>query len=222
MASAAGNASATPTVAATSARRTESQKASTIWSLCRSALNQRSDAPSNGSEMKPLSVNETAITTTSGAAIKVRKSALNSRPRNPFCFMTSPGSVEYVLETTLGETTTAQHDCHIRNQQQDSDGRPQRPVQRAEELVVCSGRDHLETPAADQRGRSKRRCRQREHNDRSRQNARQDLRQHHTPKHAERRGAHGPAGPFHLRVKLLQRCPYGHHHEGHQHVRQRD
>src|SRR5471030_1059366 len=148
MASAAGNASATPTVAVNSARRTESQKASTIWSLCRSALNQRSDAPSNGSEMKPLSVNETAITTTSGAAMNVRNSTLNSRPRNPFCFMTSPGSIEYVLETTLGETTTAQHDCHIGDQQQHRDGRPQRPVQGTQELVVCSGRDYLETPPA--------------------------------------------------------------------------
>src|SRR5471032_1429445 len=222
MASAAGNASATPTVAATSARRTESQKASTIWSLARIALNQRSDAPSNGSEMKPLSVNETAITTTSGAAMNVRNSALNSSPRNPFCFMTSPGSVEDVLEATLGQSTAAQHDGHVSDQQQDRDCRSQRPVQRTEELIVCGGRDHLESSPADQRGRSKCRCGQRKHNDGSRQDARQDLRQHHTPEHAERRGAHGPAGPFHLRVQLLQRCPYGQHHEGHQHVRQRD
>src|ERR1700712_1293291 len=144
MAKAAGNASATPTVAATSARRTESQKASTIWSLCRSALNQRSDAPSNGKEMKPLSVNETAITTTSGAAMNARNSALNSSPRNPFCFMTSPGSIEDVLEAALGKTTAAQHNCHVGDQQQDGDGRAQRPVQRAEELVIRGGRDHLE------------------------------------------------------------------------------
>src|SRR5471032_2535505 len=222
MASAAGNASATPTVAVTSARRTESQKASTIWSLARIALNQRSDAPSNGSEMKPLSVNETAITTTSGAAMNVRNSALNNRPRNPFCFMTSPGSVEDMLEAALGQATAAQHDGHIGDQQQDSDCRPQRPVQRTEELVVRSGRDHLETPPADQRRCRERRCGEREHNDRSGQHARQNLRQNHAPEHAERRGAHGPAGPFHLRVQLLQRRPYRHHHEGHQHVRQRD
>src|SRR5689334_16223563 len=168
MASAAGTASATPIVAAANASRTESQNADTMSPFSRIARNQRSDAPSNGIEMKPLSVNATSITTTSGARMKERNNALNNRPQNPFCFMVS---LENVLETAFGETAATHHDRDVRNQQEHRDACAERPVQRAEEFVVGSRRDDFQTAPADQRRRRECRRRQREHDDRSGQHA---------------------------------------------------
>jgi hypothetical protein len=88
-------------------------------------------------------------------------------------------------------------------EQQHDDARAERPVQRAEEFVVSGGGHDFQAPAADQRWGGECRCRQRKNDDRARQHARQDLRQHHAPEYAHRRAAERTSGPFHLRIELL-------------------
>src|SRR5690242_17580138 len=113
MASAAGTASSTPMVAAAKARRTDSQNAETMSPFSTIARNQRSDAPSKGIEMKPLSVKATSITTTSGARMKVRKQALKVSPSQPFSFMFVLRSIENVPEAAFREAAAAHHDRDV-------------------------------------------------------------------------------------------------------------
>src|ERR671921_342825 len=126
MASPAGTANRTASVAERVASQMLFQKDATKSGCAKMALNQRSDRPVVGRLSVFSGVNATRQMMTSGARTKVRTRLWKMRAMGPFFCMVSP---EGPTCTRLDHAVVGQHDAEVCDKDDDRDGGSERPVQ---------------------------------------------------------------------------------------------